>query len=104
MRYLITHDPRCACAVRTPYVCETPREVALYLCGRDVTYYTVYDGECPYVFTLGDLASIEDALRLFPASVVRGYLPLTISVRDGHGYYFTTVAGRGDTHICTIGK
>ena len=103
MRYLITHDPRCECADPTPYRTDDPHAVALFFWGRDVLDHVVYEGECPYRFTLGDLDSIAAVLRLYPVALVRQCLPLTIPVKALWEHGVETSLRRGAATFCEIG-
>src|SRR5437660_469862 len=75
MAYLIEHTAACDCQDREAAVRQTPRDVAVYLWGRDVRAHVVYAGECPYRLFTGDLRLIEALLEECPVATVRPFLP-----------------------------
>ena len=78
--------------------CPSARAVALWLWGRDVRQYTVYDGECPYHFAMGDIGHIERILRLYPAKSMRAVLPVTVAegltIKDNKGRVVCVIGGQ----------
>ena len=102
-RCLITHANDCGCQDRTPHACAQAHNVALYLWARDVTYHTVYDGECPYRFSTGDCDGIVLTVRDYPTVVVRHVLPLTIPVRAFHARGLYRWREDQDQVVCVIG-
>ena len=82
--YLITHAPCCGCIdADVPATAQTPRAVAAWFWGRDVTCHTVYAGEIPYHFQAA--ASIIDriawVLDYYPPWFIRKELLLPLNVR-----------------------
>jgi hypothetical protein len=61
------------------YTCATPAEVGLYLWGKPVERYLVFDYECPYRFFTGDCALIARILETYEVRYVRHALPLVIT-------------------------
>jgi hypothetical protein len=99
MRYLIRHNAGCGC--KDPnngdtHV-ETPYDVGVYLRGRDVSQHIVYEGECPYRFSISDIRLIDILLRDFSIAIVRPYLPCIVwagssdLVRIGDGEHRTYI-------------
>jgi len=105
-RYLITHQ-RCACRIRDAAGLETPAEVACWFWGRNVLEHVVYEGECPYRFTVGDTDAIKAVLLLYKHDWVKHRLPLRIPLIALHrqGWCRRRNGGYQDTEtlVCTIG-
>lgn len=80
MRYLIHHTDACECQYpnRFDTHVETPKEVCVYLWGRDIAQHIIYEGECPYRFHVGDIRLLEVLLADFRAREIRAYLPCTV--------------------------
>lgn len=79
-RYLITHND-CMCLLPHDVCCATPHEVALFFWGREVWWYTVYDGECPYRFYASSVSLIEALLTNCNPRMMRHVLPCSLWTR-----------------------
>ena len=78
MPYLVAHDVGCACQSQTLFQADTLSDIVCYCWGRDMALHTIFLGECPYRFVVGDMDLILATLTLYPPAVVRHLLPLDI--------------------------
>lgn len=103
-RFLVTHDS-CDCRTQEPAGFGTPRAVATFLWGRDVTEHTVFIGECPYYFAVGDIEVIAATLLLYPPEQVWHCLPLDITARAlwQHGIPIPALWAMPAHLVCRIG-
>jgi hypothetical protein len=92
-RYRIEHAQACTCRDRTPVLCVTPQQVALYLWGRNVTNHRVWEGECPYRFFTGNIDMITMLLQECAVAHIRPYLPCGVYTGQGLDLHLAVAIG-----------